>query len=173
MHGYECPPPPPKKKITSLLNVLPTYAAADVWSSDLLILFMELFFSHHRISRRSLCNTFRVYPLFFCSFSQKGSVVCTIHSMVTRISSSSVGRTIQFFISFYVFLGAISSVCIAVLIKSLIQGCIYPRRLNFSTLVPNICGSLVWNLIHVRFPKNFEEVYTGRFRRNIKYFTGW
>jgi len=96
--------PPPPKKITSLPSVLPTRVAADWCSSDLLNPFMELLFPHRRSSRRSLSNTFRVYPLSFCSLSQKGSFACTIRSTATRISSSSLGRTTQFFISFDVFL---------------------------------------------------------------------
>ena len=37
------------------------------------------------------------------------------------------------------------------------QGCINPGRLN-CTEAPNICGSLVWNLLHVTFlaPKNLR-----------------
>jgi hypothetical protein len=103
----------------SLPSILPTHVAADGFSSDLLNLFMELFFPHRRSSRRSLSNTFRVYPLSFCSLSQKGSVVCKIRSTPTRIPSYSVGRTTQFFISFHVFLGVISPAFVPVFIKRL------------------------------------------------------
>ena len=151
--------PPPQKKMTSLPSVHPTHVT-DSSSSDLLNLFMELFFPHHRSSRRSLPNTFRVYTLSFCSPSHKGSVFCPIRSTATRIYSSSMGRTTQFCIPFEVFLGVISPVFIAALIKILIQGCTNPGRLIFFTLVPNIFGSLVWNLIHVGSQEFWGGLYT-------------